>query len=61
MTGLADYTIRFRDPAALDAVTQKLDALEIARDRQGDTHCLTDPVGHRPQTRRLGVSAALSA
>jgi catechol 2,3-dioxygenase len=45
MTGLADYTIRFRDPAALDAVTQKLDALEIARDRQGDTHCLTDPWG----------------
>ncbi|PST26534.1 glyoxalase [Mesorhizobium plurifarium] len=45
MTGLADYTIRFRDPAALDAAVRKLDALEIAVDRRSGVHSLTDPWG----------------
>ncbi|WP_339072811.1 VOC family protein [Sinorhizobium meliloti] len=45
ITGLADYTIRFREPAALAAAIRKLDALEIAVDRQGDAHSLTDPWG----------------
>jgi len=45
MTGLADYTIRFNDPAKKDAAVQKLDELGIATARSGDTVSLIDPWG----------------
>jgi catechol 2,3-dioxygenase len=45
MTGLADYTIRFNDPAKLDAALKQLDTLEIATSRSGDTVSLIDPWG----------------
>lgn len=45
MTGLAGYTIRFNDAAALAAVIRKLDALEIAASGENGIHSLTDPWG----------------
>lgn len=45
MTGLADYTLRFNDPAKLETVLTKLDELEIATTRDGDMVSLTDPWG----------------
>ena len=45
MTGLADYTIRFNEPARLDAAVQKLDGLAIPTTRTGDTVSLVDPWG----------------
>jgi catechol 2,3-dioxygenase len=45
MTGLSDYTIRFNEPARLDAALNKLDELAIATTRSGDTVALVDPWG----------------
>lgn len=45
MTGLSDYTIRFNDPAKLDAAVKKLDELAIPTARSGDTVSLVDPWG----------------
>lgn len=45
ITGLADYTIRFRDPALLAATIEKLDALELAVNRSGSVYSLIDPWG----------------
>ena len=45
MTGLSDYTIRFNDPARLDAAVAKLDGMAIATARSGDTVSLVDPWG----------------
>ena len=45
MSGLADYTIRFNDPAKLDAAVKKLDELAIPVTRTGDTVSLVDPWG----------------
>ncbi len=45
MTGLADYTIRFNDPAKLDGALKKLDDMAIATTRSGDTVSLVDPWG----------------
>lgn len=45
MTGLADYTVHFNDPAKLETAITKLDALEIPVTRDGATVSLTDPWG----------------
>lgn len=45
MSGLADYTIRFGDPARRDAAVSRLDAMGIATQREGGTVALTDPWG----------------
>lgn len=45
MTGLADYTIRFNDPARLEAAVGKLDGMGIATTRSGGVVSLTDPWG----------------
>ena len=45
MTGLADYTIRFNDPAKLAAAVRKLDEMAIPTTRSGDTVSLVDPWG----------------
>ncbi len=45
MTGLSDYTIRFNDPAKLEAATKKLDALAIPTTRSGGAVSLVDPWG----------------
>ncbi len=45
MSGLADYTIRFNDPARLAAAAGRLDALSIPATRAGDTIFLVDPWG----------------
>ncbi|MDX3928826.1 MAG: VOC family protein [Shinella sp.] len=45
MTGLADYTIRFNEPAKLEEALKALDGLEIPVTREGDAHRLTDPWG----------------
>lgn len=45
ITGLADYTIRFRDPAVLAATIEKLDALELVVNRSGSAYSLIDPWG----------------
>lgn len=45
MTGLADYTIRFNEPARLETALNKLDALAIPTTRSGDTVSLVDPWG----------------
>lgn len=45
MTGLADYTIRFNEPARLETALDKLDALAIPTTRSGDTVSLVDPWG----------------
>lgn len=45
MTGLAGYTLRFNDPEKLETALLKLDELEIATARNGDTVSLTDPWG----------------
>ena len=45
MTGLADYAIRFNDPAKLETALKKLDELSIATTRNGDTVSLVDPWG----------------
>lgn len=45
MTGLADYTIRFRDAKRHAAALRKLDALEIAVSVEDGVHRLTDPWG----------------
>ncbi|WP_083637383.1 VOC family protein [Pararhizobium arenae] len=45
MTGLSDYTIRFNDPAKLQAALAALEKLEINVSRSGDSHSLVDPWG----------------
>ncbi|MCA1403420.1 VOC family protein [Ensifer sp. IC3342] len=45
MTGLADYTIRFRDAATLATALGKLDELEIPVSKEGSVHSLVDPWG----------------
>ncbi|WP_411035181.1 VOC family protein [Shinella sp. BYT-45] len=45
MSGLSDYTIRFNDPARLEAAVKKLDALSIPATRTGSTVSLVDPWG----------------
>lgn len=45
MTGLSSYTIQFKEPAELAAAIAKLDALEIAVDRNGNGYSLIDPWG----------------
>ena len=45
MTGLSDYTIRFNDPAKLEAAIGKLDALALPTTRSGGTVSLVDPWG----------------
>jgi len=45
MTGLADYTVHFNDPAKLRNAIAKLDELEIPVTRNGDTVSLIDPWG----------------
>jgi catechol 2,3-dioxygenase len=45
MTGLSDYTIRFNDKARLDAAAERLERMEIATSRTGDSVSLTDPWG----------------
>jgi len=45
MTGLADYTVHFNDPAKLQAAIAKLDELEIPVTRNGATVSLVDPWG----------------
>ncbi|WP_349437796.1 VOC family protein [Pararhizobium sp. A13] len=45
MTGLADYTVHFNDPAKLQTAIAKLDALEIPVTRNGATVSLVDPWG----------------
>ncbi|MBB4184971.1 catechol 2,3-dioxygenase [Sinorhizobium terangae] len=45
MTGLADYTVRFNDPAKLAAALGKLDELEIPVSTEGSVHSLVDPWG----------------
>lgn len=45
MTGLADYTVHFNDPARLQAAITRLDALEIPVTRNGATVSLIDPWG----------------
>lgn len=45
MTGLAGYSLRFNDPAALDTAIAALDRLEIATDRTSDGISLRDPWG----------------
>ncbi|MCV9963415.1 VOC family protein [Pararhizobium sp. BT-229] len=45
MTGLADYTVHFNDPAKLQTAIAKLDELEIPVTRNGDTVSLIDPWG----------------
>lgn len=45
MTGLADYTVHFNDPAKLQNAIVKLDELEIPVTRNGDTVSLIDPWG----------------
>jgi catechol 2,3-dioxygenase len=45
MTGLADYTIRFREAERLATVIGKLDELEIPVRQDGDVHSLTDRWG----------------
>ncbi|KQS96789.1 MULTISPECIES: VOC family protein [unclassified Rhizobium] len=45
MTGLANYTVRFNDPAKLQAALAALEKLEIPVTRNGDSHSLIDPWG----------------
>jgi len=45
MTGLADYTVHFNDPAKLETAIARLDALEIPVTRTGATVSLVDPWG----------------
>ncbi|WP_337184804.1 VOC family protein [Shinella sp.] len=45
MSGLSDYTIRFNDPAKLEAAVKALDAQAITTTRSGDTVSLVDPWG----------------
>jgi len=45
MTGLADYTVHFNDPAKLETAITRLDALEIPVTRNGATVSLVDPWG----------------
>ncbi len=45
MTGLADYTVHFNDPAKLERAITRLDALEIPVTRTGATASLVDPWG----------------
>lgn len=45
MTGLADYTIQFKDATERARAVAKLDTLGIAVDRNGDTYSLVDPWG----------------
>ena len=45
MTGLADYTIRFNEPAKREAAVRKLEELAIPTTRAGDTISLVDPWG----------------
>lgn len=45
MTGLADYTIRFSDPAKLQKAVSTLDELEIPTTRSRDVVSLIDPWG----------------
>ncbi len=45
MTGLADYTVHFNDPARLAGAVSKLEALEIPTTRTGDVVSLVDPWG----------------
>jgi catechol 2,3-dioxygenase len=45
MTGLADYTVHFNDPAKLQNAIAKLDELEIPVTRNGEIVSLIDPWG----------------
>jgi catechol 2,3-dioxygenase len=45
MTGLSDYTIRFNDPAKLEAAVKKLEEFEIATTRENGAISLIDPWG----------------
>lgn len=45
MTGLADYTIRFNDPARLETAVKKLDELAIPTTRANGAVSLVDPWG----------------
>ena len=45
MTGLADYTVHFNDPAKLETAITRLEALEIPVTRTGATVSLVDPWG----------------
>ena len=45
MAGLADYAIRFNDPARFQQALDSLERLEIAITRSGDRARLTDPWG----------------
>ncbi|ASY68095.1 VOC family protein [Sinorhizobium fredii] len=54
MTGLSDYTIRFREADRFATVIGKLDALQIPVREEGGVHRLTDPWG-------IGLNLAASA
>ncbi|ASY55674.1 VOC family protein [Sinorhizobium sp. CCBAU 05631] len=54
MTGLSDYTIRFRDTDRLATAIRKLDELQIPVREEGGIHRLTDPWG-------IGLNLAASA
>lgn len=45
MTGLADYSVQFNDPARLQTALARLEALEIPVARDGTSISLTDPWG----------------
>lgn len=45
MSGLADYAIRFRDPARLAAAADRIEALSLPAARSGDAIALVDPWG----------------
>jgi catechol 2,3-dioxygenase len=45
MTGLADYTVHFNDPAKLENTVAKLDELEIPTTKNGGVVSLIDPWG----------------
>ncbi|MDO9417293.1 VOC family protein [Pararhizobium sp.] len=45
MTGLADYTVRFNDKAKMQTALAKLDELQVATTRSGETVSLIDPWG----------------
>ncbi|MGP4665640.1 VOC family protein [Agrobacterium pusense] len=45
MTGLAGYSLKFNEPAALDRAVAALDRLEIATERRSDGIVLRDPWG----------------
>ncbi|CAN7152834.1 hypothetical protein [Pararhizobium sp. LjRoot238] len=54
MTGLADDTVHFNDPAKLQAAIAKRDEMETPVTRNGATVSVVDPLGHRAEARGTG-------